>query len=217
MWEHRTMKNFVRVICLLLACLFCLMAVVACGGNKNKNNKKNTDVNVKVDANGVRWAEDEWGVWREYDNLPDDLDYDDTVTFLYWTGSGTVRAEFAQSEEVDDANLSAIYKRNQAIQDRLNVELNLIPEPGDAASKNTFVARVQRAKDSGTHDFDLIGCYAPNAGTLLMAGLIQNLTAVENSYIEMSKPWWPVNLAHNMAIGGNVYFLSGDGGEAYCE
>jgi len=46
-----------------------------------------------------------------------------------------------------------------------------------------------------------------------MAGLIQNLTAIQEngkSYIEMSKPWWPVNLAHNMAISKNVYFLSGD-------
>ena len=203
------MKNFVRVICLLLACLFCLLAVVACTDGKKKK-KNNTDVNVKVDGNGVRWAEDEWGVWREYDNLPDDLDYNDTVSMLYWTGSGTVRPEFAQSDEVDDARLSSIYKRNQAIQNRLGVELNLIPEPGDGQNRDTFVARIQRAKDSGTHDFDLIGCYSPNAGTLLMAGLIQNITAIENNYIEMSKPWWPVNLAHNMAIGGNVYFLSGD-------
>ncbi len=204
------MKNFVRVICLVLACLFCLLAVVACNDNKDRNKKKN-DVNVKVDGNGVRWAEDEWGVWREYDNLPDDLDYDDdTISFLYWTGSSTVRPEFAQSEEVDDARLSSIYKRNQAIQNRLSVELNMIPEPGDGNSQNTFVARVQRAKDSGTHDFDLIGSYAPAAGQLLMAGLIQNLTAIENSHIELSKPWWPVNLAHNMAISSNLYFISGD-------
>ena len=209
LWEHRTMKNFVRVTCLLLACLFCLLAVVACTGDKKKN-KKNTDVNIKVDGNGVRWAEDEWGVWREYDNLPDDLNYDDTVSILYWTGSKTVRPEFAQSEEVDDAILSSIYKRNQAVQNRLGVELNLIPEPGDAGARDTFVARVQRAKDSGTHDFDLIGSYSPTAGMFLMAGLIQNMSAIEKSYLEMSKPWWPVNLAHNMAINGNVYFLSGD-------
>ena len=39
---------------------------------------------------------------------------------------------------------------------------------------------------------------------------MKELHRFENNYIEMSKPWWPVNLAHNMAIGGNVYFLSGD-------
>ena len=203
------MKNFVRVICLLLACLFCLLAVVACTDSKKKK-KTSTNVNVKEDAEGVRWAEDEWGVWREYDNLPDDLYYDDTISFLYWTGAETVMAEFAQSEETDIQLPSAIYKRNQAVQDRLGVELNMIPEPGDGGSQQDFVSRVQRAKDSGTHDFDLIGSYAPATGSLLMAGLIQNLTAIENSYIEMNKPWWPVNLAHNMAIAKNVYFLSGD-------
>jgi len=102
------MKNFARVICLLLACLFCLLAVVACTDSKKKK-KTNTNVNVKEDAEGVRWAQDEWGVWREYDNLPDDLDYDDIVSFLYWTGSATVMAEFAQSEETDIQLPSAIY------------------------------------------------------------------------------------------------------------
>ncbi len=211
MWEQRTMKNFVRVICLLLACLFCLLTFVACNNTTTKT-KRNTDVNVRVDDQGVRWAEDEWGTWREYDNLPDEeLDYDDeTISFLYWTGGGTVKAEFAQTEEVDNDRLSSIYKRNEAIMDRLGVELVFTPEPGESEHMNTFVARVQRAKDSETHDFDLIGAYSRSQGAMLTAGLVQNLTAIENSYIDTTKPWWPSNLSGNLAIKGNLYYVSGD-------
>ena len=204
------MKKFARVICLVLACLFCLLTVAACDNSKKKNNGGTNTGAIKTDANGVRWAADEWGVWREYDNLPDDLDYNDTISFLYWTGSTSVQPEFAQSEEVDDAVLSAIYKRNEAIQSRLGVELDFISEPGDSSQRQPFVARVQRAKDAGTHDFDLIGSYSATAGSLLVAGLIQNITATEKTYIDIYKPWWPKNLTHNLAISNNLYFLSGD-------
>ena len=205
------MKNVVRVLCLLLACLFCLLAVAAC----KKDGKKgpgSSSVNVRVDEAGVRWAEDEWGVWREYDNLPDEeLDYDDEpISFLYWTGGGTVKAEFAQTEEVDNDRLSSIYKRNESIMDRLGIEFVWTSEPGNSETMNSFVARVQRAKDSETHDFDLIGAYSRSQGVLLAAGLVQNLSAIENSYIDTAKPWWPANLSGNLAIKGNLYYVSGD-------
>ena len=204
------MKKFARVICLVLACLFCLLTVVACDNSKKKGSGTQTGA-IKTDENGVRWAADEWGTWREYDNLPDDLDYnDDTITYLYWTSTGGEKPEFAQSEEVDDAVLSSIYKRNEAIKSRLGVDFNFISEPGDSERRAPFIARVQRAKDSGTHDFDLIGGWASNAGSLLVAGLIQNITATEKNYIDIYKPWWPENLTHNLAIANNLYFVSGD-------
>ena len=194
----------------MLACLFCLLTVVACDNSKKKGSGTQTGA-IKTDENGVRWAADEWGTWREYDNLPDDLDYnDDTITYLYWTSTGGEKPEFAQSEEVDDAVLSSIYKRNEAIKSRLGVDFNFISEPGDSERRAPFIARVQRAKDSGTHDFDLIGGWASNAGSLLVAGLIQNITATEKNYIDIYKPWWPENLTHNLAIANNLYFVSGD-------
>ncbi|MBE6603896.1 MAG: hypothetical protein E7636_06195 [Ruminococcaceae bacterium] len=204
------MKKFARVICLVLACLFCLLAVAACDNSKKKNNGTQTGA-IKTDANGVRWAVDEWGTWREYDDLPDDLDYNnDTITFLYWTSESGVHPEFAQSEDVDNAVLSAVYKRNEAVQGRLGVEFNFIAEPGNNNDRQAFIARVQRADEADTHDFDLIGAYSCNAGALLVAGLIQNITATENNYIDIYKPWWPKNLTHNLAIANNLYFVSGD-------
>ncbi len=207
MWEQRTMKNTVRVICLLLACLFCLLAVSACNNNKKKK-QGGYDVNVRVDENGVRWAEDEWGTWRVYDNLPDEeLNYDQPISMLYWLGGPK---EFEQTEEVDDDALSSIYKRNMAIQDRLDVELVFSSEPGDSGDINTYVARVQRAKDSGTHDFDLLAAYARAGAKMVINDLLWNLSGIENSYIELSKPWWPSNIVDNLSMDGNLYFVSGD-------
>ena len=203
------MKNFVRVICLLLVCVFCLLAVVSCNGKKRK--RGNYNVEVKVDENGVRWAKDEWGKWREYDNLSEDLDYNgDTLTVYYWTGSDSVSPEFVVEEMQDDERLASIYKRNEAVQDRLNVELNFIGEPGDSDSIEPFVKKVENAKSAGTHDYDIIAAYSRTQGALLTQGFIQNLSAIENNHIEITKPWWPPRINDNLDIGGNLYYVSGD-------
>ena len=202
------MKNIVRVICLLLACLFCLLAVAACNDEKDPSRVRR-NANVKTDENGVRWAEDEWGTWREYDNLPDDLDYDgEPVSLLYWDG-GMIRPEFEQTEEVDNDVLSSIYKRNMAIQDRLDVEI-MFTSAGEESKNKVYIQKVQAAHNSGEHDYDLLACYGPTMGNLLAMGFCENLTAIEGSHIDLSKPWWPTNLTGNLAIGGNMYFITGD-------
>ncbi len=209
------MKNFVRVICLLLVCVFCLLAVVSCNGKKRK--KGNYNVEIKTDENGVRWAKDEWGKWREYDNLSEELDYDgDTVTVYYWTGADY--AEFVQEEMVDDDRLASIYKRNEAIQDRLNIELNMIGEKGDAGAIEPFVKKVEDAMTAGTNDYDIIAAYSRTQGALLTQGFIQNLTVIDENHIELSKPWWPPRINDNLKIGGTpgdattgyLYYVSGD-------
>lgn len=202
------MKNFVRIMALVLACMTCLLCFVACDdGDKGKGNY---EVDLRVDENGVKWAADEWGYYRQYDNLPFDLDYEqEVINCLVWDPD---MAEFAQTEEVDDARLSSIYKRNEAVQARLNVELNFITEHSAAGEGiKSFTQRVQRAKEAGTNDFDIIATYSRTQGALLLQGLLQDLNAIEGNYFEQfSSPWWPNGLAGQMNIRDSLYFVSGD-------
>lgn len=191
-----------------MACLFCLLAVSACNKNK-KPNRNGSDVEVWTDENGVRWAEDEWGTLRVYDKLPNDLDYDgEPVSLLHWEG-GLQRPEFEQTEEVDNDILSSLYKRNMAIQDRLDVEI-MFNSAGEESKTTVFVQKVQAAHDSGEHDYDLLSGYAKTIGQLTVKGYNYNISAIENTHIDLSNPWWPSNITGNCAIGGNLYFITGD-------
>lgn len=204
--ERQVMKKFARIIALMLALVSCLLVIVACDGN---GNDRGYEVKLSVDENGVVWAEDEWGYWRQYDELPFDLDYEEeTITVLCWDSG---KAEFIQTEEAEDARLSSIYKRNEAVQARLNIELNFITEHSSAgAGITTFAARVQNAKNSGMHDFDIISVYSRTQGALLLNGLLYDLNEVNESYLDLEKPWWPSNIVDNLSIADSLYFVSGD-------
>ncbi len=160
-------------------------------------------VGVLQDSNGVRWVRDEWGKWREYDNIGSAVYYDnEQVNVLCWNSTSP---EFEQSEEIDDDSLSSIYKRNQAIQTRLGVALNFIEESAD-----TFAMKVKNAYEAGTNDFDIIAAPYRVESELMRNGYLQNLSDIEKSYIELSKPWWPKSLASDAAIDGSLYFVTGD-------
>ena len=199
------MKTFVRVLALLLVCLTCLPLIVACNGD---DDGPGDAVTVYIDANGVRWAEDEWGYLRQYDDLPFELDYNDTeINILVWN---TNQPEFIQTEETEEDRASSIYKRNNAIQDRLGVELKMEQETAGNGSGDIYAQRVNIMQSSGLHDFDILACYSRTAGTLLQNGAWRNLSNIEGSYIDIKKPWWPANIVDNLAINGDLYYVSGD-------
>ena len=199
------MKTFVRVLALLLVCLTCLPLIVACNGGDDDLGES---VTVYLDENGVRWAEDEWGYLRQYDDLPFDLDYnDEKINILVWN---TNQPEFIQTEETEEARASSIFKRNNAVQDRLGVELNMVTETAGNGDNDPYAQRVSNLKASGLHDFDLLCCYSRTAGTLLANGLWRNLSNIEGSYIDIKKPWWPANIVDNLSINEDLYYVSGD-------
>ena len=66
------MKTFLRLIALILACVSCLLVVVAC--DQTGDDEGGSDYDPTKDENG-----------RLKDDLPDDLNYTgETVTTLYW-------------------------------------------------------------------------------------------------------------------------------------
>lgn len=222
-----TMKNLVRVIALVMACLFCAMVVVACETVKIKvPTTTREEGELWLDAEGKTWAADEWGQLRLYDRLPNELDYTndeglrEEITVLYW--SDVEKQEFEQDNESDNSRESAIYNRNFAVQSRLNIELKWKNNPGNSSNMDKFVSVVDNAYTTGQHDFDIIATYSRTAGSLLVAGLLYDLQDIQDQhtngeqtqdmcgFIDLEQPWWPSGLVDDMRIGNSLYFLSGD-------
>ena len=105
------MKTFVRVLSLMLACLFCVTLIVACNDTSSNGDDDGDNglIDSRFDVNG-----------RLNDNLPADLNFGgEEVTVLYW--NDVERPEFEQESITGDNVRDAIYDRNNQIEDRLNI------------------------------------------------------------------------------------------------
>ncbi|MBE6703316.1 MAG: hypothetical protein E7585_07910 [Ruminococcaceae bacterium] len=188
------MKNFARLLALLLACLMLVTLVVACD---------DTDDGPQ----GSEQVEDEYG--REGDDLPE-LNYkNDVVSVLGWNCENP---EFEIEQITSDNVNNALYDRNGEIERRLNVELKFTTEQGDVKHMKGFVALVDRVNGMNTHDFDIIASYSRTEGMLAIQGHLIDLKTINNgeSYINLEKPWWPDNVIETVSIDKSMYFISGD-------
>lgn len=195
------MKNFVRIITLILALMMVGFGAVAC------TTIEITEViNDELDQNGRKW-----------DDLPDTLKYNETVSTLYWSDCG--KPEFEEEKLTNDNVRDAIYDRNNNIQRRLKVELEFTGIPGNVNNRTNFVKRVVAEHETGSTNFDLIASYARTIGTLSTQGLLVNFGDIPEdsddpdikNYINRAQPWWPVSMVDTVTFGeDSYYFISGD-------
>ena len=226
--QTSVMKTLIRVMALVLACLFCLTVVISCGKKDTTTNSGTNKggSNTATDTDEEEYHVDEktgkmvdaWG--KQKDELPDDLDFNKaTVNILTW--SDVEKPDFEVEEESEDERMEAIYRRNNAIQRRLNVKLEFDGVRGDSGNMSGFVNHVETTQQAGTHDFDLIATYSRTAGTLTVKGMMVDVNRIEDTYLTIStpvhpreeenrNPWWPKYLSENMQMGNKLYLLSGD-------
>lgn len=141
------------------------------------------------------------------DSLPDTLDLNDaTVDILYW--SDVSITEFEVLFESGDAVSDAVYKRNNQVQNRLNVTLAWHGIAGHWQSGDGFITAVRGSVDSGLNSYDIVAGYSQTAANLAIGGYSLSLNEVK--YLDFDKPWWPSDLTNNFTVGEDIYCLSGD-------
>ncbi|MBQ2513231.1 MAG: extracellular solute-binding protein, partial [Clostridia bacterium] len=144
------------------------------------------------------------------DDIPGDLNYGgNSVRILYWSDSE--RPEFEIKEEQLSGAIveEAIYNRNVNTEERLGVSFEWIGKAGNNSNISNFVSFVEAQYNGGDY-FDIIASYSRTVGTLICRGFMQDLNAIENSYINYEKPWWPKTLLSTCDINGHLFAISGD-------
>ena len=172
--------NKTRILCACLAALMLLSSLMACG--------------TPVEGPAVTEGSTLGAVVTETeatteltDDLPDDLDYgEDEIIILSryregWT-SGEIAVEELRSEPVNDA----VFERNKAVEERLNVKITSIEEPGDSAYIVTDKAAT--AVNSGSHEYDILAAACYVAVNQSLNGTFADMR--KSLYIDFDKPWW---------------------------
>ena len=201
-----------KAISLILAALMCASVLVSCGGKTDPvdtTTAANNDTQLTAEATTTTVAEtespyDENGFLK--DDLPADLKYDGkSLSILYW--NDVARPEFEVEQQTGDLISDAIFLRNAAVEDRLDMDLKWTGIPGSYWVQEDFVRQAANDVHSGG-EFDVFASYSMAAVTMTLQGLFRNL--MEADHLNLDQPWWPQSLAENSTVNGQLYFCSGD-------
>ena len=192
-----------KPISLLLLLAMMLAAFSGCSDATSEE----TVTDTAADAEITEPVEIEPETMYVSDDLPDTLDYNGTtVTTFGW--SGPVLVEFYVDEQNGEVVNDAIFARNLAVSERLNIELAYHLEPGAYDQRNTWVQALSSSITAGDGAYDISAGYSMAGASLASKGMCLPLT--EQEYLDFSKPWWPSSLLDEATCGGQLYFCSGD-------
>ena len=140
------------------------------------------------------------------DSLPNDLDFGGETVTLYVANDLPI-TEF-NAELTGDIVDDAVYNRNVAVEERLNVQLEYIMTPGLWANENEYKSAIRNSVNSGDAAYDIVAGYGVFISQLAAEQLFCDLTSTE--YIDFDRAWWSDSLLDDLAVGGKLYFASGD-------
>lgn len=172
--------------------LLCLLLCSSCSGDRNSAHEtKNDDTAQATEAVTAPVY---------IDHLPADLDFSGYNVRIFGGGSFEVT-----SEETADIVNDAIYRRNRAIEDRLNVTITPLTYEGNGW--DVFVGLVTSTVMAGSDDFDAVTGNMWWAATLSLNGMLYNL--YDAPYLELDAPWWATDYINGLAYKDNIYWLTG--------
>ena len=129
----------------------------------------------------------------------------ETVSILYRDYMQyEVAAEAENGEPVNDA----VYRRNQAIEDRFNIKFNMIPIQGAWDYKDSFLNKVKNSVSAGDNQYEIVEGYAAYIVDLSAGGYLTTWDKIP--YVNLSKPWWNQDFVSEMTVNNKLYFLTGD-------
>lgn len=137
------------------------------------------------------------------DDLPDNLDFGGRQFRIYQESQEAVtwlHMNFDVPEETGDTIDDGIYRRNLAVEQRLNMDFHVDFFKSASEARNILVA--------GEDDFENIIVDDRTALNYAQEELIHSYYDLK--YVDLSKPYWSQTLNAALSIGGKLYFAYGD-------
>ncbi|MCL1858566.1 MAG: hypothetical protein FWF92_04970 [Oscillospiraceae bacterium] len=216
-------KLLCRVIFLFVIIIMLAAALSSCGSNsggdtenKDKNESQNdaqkSDDEIKsneipepLDVEENDTDTDSRAGFK--DSLPDNLDFGGAEYRALVRADGEYNCEFAE-DEIGEVVNDALYRRQIAVEDRLNVKIVPVKRLGNWENQNQFLSPMKASIKAGSDDYDIIAGYAYYITPFALDGNFLNLAEFAN--IDYEKPWWPDSITTNLKIADKLYFITGD-------
>ena len=200
------MKTTKRLLLILLALTMLASAVLV--GCKKKGEDEEPDEDSVVETEET-FETDEWGQRIYSTGIPDELDYGgDQVDILIPTHdwSNPRRYEwYAKTFEGDSLN-TAVFYRNETIQEELGIELNF-PEAKEGDDINNYITNNYKA---GVGGVDIVANKHYNNTSTTLMECYKNLMSEDFTYLHLDHPYWNQNFINTAKSNGRLFVIVGD-------
>ena len=207
------MNHTKRILTILLAGLLAA-GLVSCssGGTNEETASADTAGQISADTaeEPVEIPEEPKGNGRSEvkDSLPETMDFGGTEVRVFSRGGDKdTLMEFSAEEMTGDVVNDAVFTRNLAVQERLNVKMNLILD--NTLSRHSGAGNTIRASvTAGSDDYDLIGNAMYNTMPLVVDNMFLPLNTLP--YLDFAAPWYNQAFLETTNLNGNNYVLMGE-------
>jgi len=115
-----------------------------------------------------------------------------------------VSVEEQNGEIVNDA----IFFRQVAVEDRLNLKINTHDMPGEWDQWSKYFPSFKKSIMSGLGAYDLISGFQVCMVSTVGDGLYKDLNKI--GHLDLSKPWWTKKINDEMTVNSKIYLATGD-------
>ncbi len=198
------MKIILKTVSLILATVFLMSILVACGGNPDVTTPKDTTSSTTPPEDEIQ------------DSVPKDLNYNgETITFFSRDNMEIFKYEVCSDTLMKDTLYDAVHYRNIDVENRLGVKITQYQQPsawGDQAK--AWFETLSTAVNTNSSDYDAAAMYSCYGSSYALQNLYYNLNDVSvqygDGYLDLEKPWWNQSVVNDLTMYGALYFLSGD-------
>jgi len=195
------------IISLLLALL--LPTLVACGGSDTGSGASDTTASGDTTAaENTEPAETEVQL-----EIPEGANYDgyEFKIYTYVVGESTEGGytmmtnynDLVAEEENGDPINDAVYQRNRAVEDKLNIKIVPVIAP-----KNEMTNNIKANVQAGASEYDAALQMIRAAQNTAAENYLTNLYDVDT--LCLNKPWWNDRIQQGVAINDNLFVITGD-------
>ena len=186
-----------RILAGFLALLMLVGSLAACG--ENTEDPANSEAVTTAPAETE--PETELTDW-----LPDDLDYnEDEVVILSRYREGWTAGEIAVKEITNEPVNDAVFERNKAVEERLNVRINSLEE--NTHDGDIVMNKVINAVKSGLDEYDIVAVPTYIAMDQSLSGTFADLR--QSEYLDFDKPWWTQGFNEVAEYRGSQFAVTG--------
>lgn len=202
-----------RFLLLLLACAMLVTMLAACSDGKTPSDTTGEFTTSDPANSETEVVTDEWGRPLEVTDLDvSELDFNNVDFNIICSGNSETdywAVDPGLYTEPSDALELSLYRRNQAIQDDLN--LNLTIEYKNANGLDSALNQaVANDAQANTGHYDLVLNYSAFAVAENLRGYYIDLMADSTPYINLEASWYNQNFIENTNGFGHLYYIVGD-------